>query len=175
MNRRPTYEKGVRRVLPLAAGVALSLCVLGPLEAQDVPADTSRAELEAVLRRLETGERLRIQLLSGRTRDGRLAEVVPSGIVVASDGGSAVSTHEIERLWSRGNHAGIGALVGGGAGLLTGAVFGAHLGDFACADIPSEDCTLELALALGGIGAAGGAGLGALVGLLIPRWDRRWP
>lgn len=175
MNRNATYEKSVRRVLPLAAVVGLSLCFLVPLEAQDDPADTSRAELEAVLRRLETGERLRIQLLSGRTRNGRLAEVTPNGVTMGNDGRRAVSTHEIERLWTRGNHAGIGALVGGGSGLLAGAVFGAQLGDFACADIPSEDCSLELALALGGIGAAGGAGLGALVGLLIPRWDRRWP
>jgi len=42
-----------------------------------------------------------------------------------------------------------------------------------CAE--SSCTTLGLAAAVGGIGAAGGAGVGALVGLAIPSWKLRFP
>lgn len=47
-------------------------------------------------------------------------------------------------------------------------------GELASSEV-SGDNTLEGALLIGGLGATGGAGLGAVVGLLIPRWVRRWP
>lgn len=158
--------------------VLVSILVLGAsgaLRAQDVAAETSKTELVNVLRTLEPGERLRVELSTGGRQEGRMAGGLPDSLAVRDGVDVAVPVEEIERIWTRDDHLLEGVLVGGGVGLLAGAVFGAWIGDFACAEIPGEDCTFELALAVGGIGAAGGAGLGAVVGLLIPGWNQRWP
>jgi ABC-type branched-subunit amino acid transport system permease subunit len=47
------------------------------------------------------------------------------------------------------------------------------ISEVTCAE--SSCTTLGLVAALGGLGAASGAVLGALVGLAIPRWRLRFP
>jgi hypothetical protein len=54
-----------------------------------------------------------------------------------------------------------------------GATYGALISDVTCAE--SSCTTLGLAAAVGGIGAAGGAAVGALVGLAVPSWKLRFP
>ncbi|MEJ2343120.1 MAG: hypothetical protein P8Y10_13080 [Gemmatimonadales bacterium] len=65
------------------------------------------------------------------------------------------------------------AVIGGVGGLVIGATYGALISDVTCAE--SSCTTLGLAAAVGGIGAAGGAAVGALVGLAVPSWKLRFP
>ena len=87
--------------------------------------------------------------------------------------GVSMPSAEIGRLWTRGRSTAQGALIGGGAGLVLGAVYGALISEVTCAE--SSCTTLGLVAAAGGLGAANGAALGALVGLVIPRWRLRFP
>ncbi len=52
-------------------------------------------------------------------------------------------------------------------------LYGAAISEVTCAE--SSCTTLGLMAAVGGLGAAGGAAVGALVGLAIPRWKQRFP
>ena len=159
------------RVLRLALAAALAW--LPTAARAQAPSGDGPA---TVLQRLEAGQRLRVELAE-RRHEGRLVGFHADSVVIGSGAAGAyvtVPVGELGRLWTRGNSAGTGALVGGGAGLLVGGLFGAWLGTFACSET-SEDCALEGALAVGGLGLAGGAGVGALVGLVIPRWVQRWP
>lgn len=117
--------------------------------------------------RLETGvPALRLEGRYGGTDDGKLALRTDEGVVHTRLG-------EIDRLWTRGRSTAKGALIGGAAGLVIGATYGALISGVACAE---TSCTaLGLAAAGGGIGVAGGAAIGALVGLALPAWKLRFP
>jgi len=137
------------------------------------PPDPQR--LQAVLEQIAPDQRLRLEAgtpglrLEGRyagTADARLALVTDGGVVHARLG-------EIDRLWTRGRSTAKGALIGGVGGLVIGATYGALISGVTCAE--SSCTTLGLAAAVGGIGAAGGAAVGALVGLAIPSWKLRFP
>ncbi len=131
--------------------------------------------LEAVLEQLSPDQHLRLEAGAPRVRfEGRYAGTADARLALATDGG-VVHTRlaEIDRLWTRGRSTAKGALIGGVAGLVIGATYGALLSGVTCAE--SSCTTLGLAAAVGGIGAAGGAAVGALVGLAIPSWKLRFP
>lgn len=154
------------------------LAQIGRLGAQtNEGPDTSpeQKRLRAVIDLITPDQRLRLQAgapgirLEGRyagTADDRLALLTDVGVVDTRLG-------EISRLWTRGRSTAKGALIGGVGGLVIGATYGALISGVTCAE--SSCTTLGLAAAVGGIGAAGGAAVGALVGLAIPSWKLRFP
>jgi hypothetical protein len=131
--------------------------------------------LEAVLQRLHSDQLIRLEVgAPGLRLEGRYAGTADARLsLLTHDGIARTRLGEIDQLWTQGRSTAKGALIGGVAGLVIGAVYGALISEVTCAE---SSCTaLGLAAAFGGIGAAGGAGVGALVGLAIPSWKLRFP
>ena len=76
----------------------------------------------------------------------------------------------IDTLWTRGNAGMTGAIVGGLVLGTLGAVLGAAYPE------ESTDATRGEVMPFAvGVGLAGGALLGGLIGLAIPKWHRQYP
>ena len=103
--------------------------------------------------------------------EGRLLERSSDMVVLSAETEPLrVPATTIDTLWTRGSAVKTGAIVGALTGLALGVVAGATCNDW------SEDCPTDTAvLALGGIGLGGGALLGSLLGLAIPKWHRQYP
>ena len=160
---------------PLLAAVSVLIPTVLPGQTPEGSREAGGARLQAVLEQLVPDQRLRIETGDGEAtvEGGYLG--MEGGSLLLKTGASSVSMRraEIGRLWTRGRSTAQGALIGGGAGLILGAVYGALISEVTCAE--SSCTTLGLAAAAGGLGAASGAALGALVGLAIPRWRQRFP
>jgi hypothetical protein len=83
-----------------------------------------------------------------------------------------IQATSIDTLWTRGNSAKQGAIIGSIAGALAGVALGLQYG---ATTTEHDFSTGQAVLLLGGIGAAGGGLLGTLFGLGLPRWTRRFP
>lgn len=169
-----TRARWAASVLPAMVSMLVQVGWMGA-QTNEPPGAPESLRLEGVLEQISPDQRLRLEAgapgvrLEGRyagTTDGRLALVTDGGVVHTRLG-------EIDRLWTRGRSTAKGALIGGVAGLVIGATYGALISGVTCAE--SSCTTLGLAAAVGGIGAAGGAAVGALVGLAIPSWKLRFP
>jgi hypothetical protein len=103
--------------------------------------------------------------------EGRLLERSSDMVVLSGEAEPLrVPATTIDTLWTRGSAVKTGAIVGALTGLALGVVAGATCNDW------SDDCPTDTAvLALGGIGLGGGALLGSLLGLAIPKWHRQYP
>ena len=114
--------------------------------------------------------RLKVSHVAGRY-EGRLLQRGPDHLVLSADTQPLrVAATTIDTLWSRGNAGVTGAIVGG---LVLGTL-GAALG--AAYPEESTDATRGEVMPLAiGVGLAGGAVLGGLIGLAIPKWHRRYP
>lgn len=108
--------------------------------------------------------------VAGR-HEGRLLQRSPDHLVLSAEPEPLrVAASTIDTLWTRGNAGLTGAIVGGVALGTLGALL------VLASDDPGEDFTTGGAmLFVGGIGLAGGAVLGGLTGLLIPKWHRQYP
>jgi hypothetical protein len=103
-------------------------------------------------------------------REGRVLERSSTELVLSSDAQPVrVSAATVDTLWTRGNHAFVGGLVGaialGGLGLAAGFSSG----------FEENAGSAGTVLATTGIGAAAGFFLGAVLGAAAPRWHRRYP
>jgi hypothetical protein len=118
--------------------------------------------------------RLQVPHVAGRY-EGRLLQRGPDHVVLSADPEPLrIAATTIDTLWTRGNAGKTGAIVGG---LVLGTL-GAVLGAAYCESIKDTepDCNTGAAtLYLGGIGLAGGALLGGLIGLAVPKWHRQYP
>ena len=104
--------------------------------------------------------------------EGRLLERSSDLVVLSADAEPLrVPATTIDTLWTRGTAVKTGAIVGALTGLALGVVAGATCNDWGEGDCPTDTA----ALALGGIGLGGGALLGSLFGLAIPKWHRQYP
>jgi hypothetical protein len=108
--------------------------------------------------------------VAGR-HEGRLLQRSPDHLVLSAEPEPLrVAASTIDTLWTRGNAGLTGAIVGGVALGTLGALL------VLASDDPGEDFTTGGAmLFVGGIGLAGGAVLGGLTGLFIPKWHRQYP
>lgn len=108
--------------------------------------------------------------VAGR-HEGRLLQRSPDHLVLSAEPEPLrVAATTIDTLWTRGNAGLTGAIVGGVALGTLGALLAL------ASDDPGEDFTTGGAmLFVGGIGLAGGAVLGGLTGLFIPKWHRQYP
>lgn len=155
------------------------LCVLtigaAPLAAQPAGIEESELRRRSALESLTPRQRIRIEVPVEGRLEGPYLGLRDDRFRLRAEGTElTLPVDQVRRLWVRGNRAGTGALVGGVIGIVTGAALGGALGEFACAET-SESCGLELGLIGGLVLGAGGAGLGALVGLAIPSWPQRYP
>jgi hypothetical protein len=116
--------------------------------------------------------RLKVPHVAGRS-EGRLLERTSDHLVLSADPQPLqVPATTIDTLWTRGNAGVTGAIVGG---LVLGTL-GAALGAAYAGETTENDFTSGQAmLFVGGIGLAGGAVLGGLTGLFIPKWHRQYP
>jgi hypothetical protein len=116
--------------------------------------------------------RLAVPHVAGRY-EGRLLQRSPDHLVLSAEPEPLrVAATTIDTLWTRGNASLTGALVGA---LILGTA-GAVLGAVAVEQGTGEDLqTGEAMLFVGGIGLAGGALLGGLIGLATHKWHRQYP
>ena len=81
---------------------------------------------------------------------------------------------DVDVLWVQRNRIKRGAIIGGITGGVLGAAFGLAVRQIAC---ETDACVEDNAplLLFGGLGAAGGAGLGALIGNAVKYWKQVYP
>jgi hypothetical protein len=106
--------------------------------------------------------------------EGRLLERSSDQLVLSAEPEPLwVPATTIDTLWTRGNAVKTGAIVGAVILGTLGTAFAAA----GCEDIKNtENCNTGTAMLLGGgIGLAGGALLGGITGVAIPKWHRRYP
>jgi hypothetical protein len=149
-----------------------------PIQTPPLLSATSDAPLQTPrLPRLEVGDPLRVVREKGAQQaklEGRLLEWSARSITMEVSSikpPEQVPVSEILELSVVKRSPGYGALVGTGAGILLGTFAGLSICGYFEGSVGSDDqCELNaLTSALGG--AVLGAGVGALLGLTIPRWE----
>ena len=158
-----------RTVFAASLLIVAALPVASPAQA---PGGTDGPR-QAAFQTLQDSQWVRLAEPGLGRQQGRLLERSSTELVLSPrDRPIRVPAVSIDTLWTRKSSVKQGAIVGGVLGVLTGAGMGLLLSGM------SDDqdfSTGQLVLGMGGIGAAGGGLLGALVGLAIPRWHRRYP
>jgi hypothetical protein len=114
--------------------------------------------------------RLHVPHVAGRY-EGRLLGRGPDHVVLSAEPEPLrIAATTIDTLWTRGNAGVTGAIVGGLVLGTLGAVLGAAYPE------ESTDATRGEVMPFAvGVGLAGGALLGGLIGLAIPKWHRQYP
>jgi hypothetical protein len=180
----------VRSVAARVGYLAIALLIsssISPPSIRAEPSDTDStlrppddSMLQFLARRIPEGRTVRVVLHSG-TRVFRASMFTPAGIAMArSSPGAADSVptllpwRDVERIDVRVGSSRRGAIVGGVALGLFGAVIG---GAIASDPFFSSGGGSDIAAiaALTAIGVAGGAGAGALIGWPIPHWKHVYP
>jgi hypothetical protein len=133
------------------------------------PALGAQGSLEAVLQRLRPGQMVRVRTVQQGRMEGRLFVLQDNTLRLQRRGSPDVPVANIDSLWVQGHALATGAIVGGAAG---GLVLGI-LASRACAD--TSDCSGVEVPASVGVGLAGGALVGILVGRGVTRWKLRYP
>ncbi|EAU63741.1 hypothetical protein STIAU_0845 [Stigmatella aurantiaca DW4/3-1] len=135
--------------------------------AADAPSKVSHA-LEKAL-----GKPLRVAGEAGFV-EGRLLET--SAQFLTLDAGVSESRRaqfqlsSVRELYVRGRHAGTGAVIGAVPGFLAGIILGTYVCSFA--EYSATASCLPLGVLAGVGGGLVAAGLGAIIGSLIPSWDK---
>ena len=143
---------------------------LGTAQTQGGPRLDS--DQQHVFQTLEDSQWVRLAGPGLGRREGRVLHHSPTEIVPSpTPQPLRVPATSVDTLWTRGNSGVHGALVGGVVLGVLGAVVGATIGEKGGDDYNPG----FYALVLGGGGTVGGALLGGLVGLTLPRWHRRHP
>ncbi|WP_224247824.1 hypothetical protein [Hyalangium gracile] len=120
---------------------------------------------------VKPGERLRVETTQGQTASGELVSLMPGALSLQASPEQVLTIllRDVQELETRKRAPGHGALVGGGAGAVSGGLLLALL----C--VAFAEGGDDTGLACGGVGAliggAIGAGIGAVVGLAVPRWS----
>ena len=118
--------------------------------------------------------RLTVPHVAGRY-EGRLLQRGPDHLVLSAEPEPLrIAATTIDTLWTRGNAGVTGAIVGGLVLGTLGAAAWGRVGRGVRSTEPDVDKG-EAMLIGGGVGLAGGALLGGLIGLAIPKWHRQYP
>jgi hypothetical protein len=137
-------------------------------------------ERQAAFNRLADSQwvRLHVPHVAGRY-EGQLLQRGPYHVVLSAEPKPLrVAATTIDTLWTRGNSGKTGAIVGAVVLGTLGAVVGAAYAAERNKDDYGTEPDIEaggLMLVTGGVGLAGGAVLGGLIGLAIPKWHRQYP
>ena len=127
-------------------------------------------------KRVAAQSRIRVRLHSGTTFSLRNAAVDGARLIGQPDDTDSLvgyQVEELEHVWRRGSAASTGLLIGGGLGLIGGAIAGVALADWCLfGSCPPASGGDRLKAAAGG-GLVGAAAIG-LVGALIAAPMKRW-
>lgn len=135
-----------------------------PLTAQQV------TEQQTAFESLADSQWVRLAVPDVGRHEGRLLERNSDQLVLSAEPQPLkVPATMIDTLWTRGNAVKTGAIVGALTGLALGVATG--LTDPGGEEISKGDAVLIL----GGIGLGGGALVGSLIGVAIPKWHRKYP
>ena len=156
--------------------LAIALLLRPDCSALAQDADSLRTSREDVAAGLRTGDLVRVLRTGGAQIQGVLTEYEwPELHLSLGAEPAVVLLPEIEALWVRGPAAKQGALIGALTGVVVGGAMGLFVGEVIC-DTPDCQASTPGAIAtFGAVGAALGAGGGVLVGLVVRRWDARFP
>lgn len=138
-------------------------------------APTPRDRQESVAE-IQMGQRLRVSTVLGQQREGVFVGYEPPDLQITA--GTALTTiplADVERLWVRGRGTKTGAVIGTLAGTVIGAAWGLFIGEVICGGPDCQANTAHAVLVFGLVGGGGGAALGALIGLAVPKWHQRFP
>jgi hypothetical protein len=118
--------------------------------------------------------RLKVPHVAGRY-EGRLLQRGPDHLVLSAEPEPLrIAATTIDTLWTRGNAGKTGAIVGavvlGTLGVVLAAAYAADV-----QDTEHDFQTGEAIVVAGGVGLAGGALLGGLIGLATHKWHRQYP
>jgi hypothetical protein len=129
-------------------------------------------ELQTAFESLADSQWIRLAIPDVGRHEGRLLERSSDSVVLSAEAKPLrVPATTVDTLWTRGTAVKTGAIVGALTGLALGVVAGATCNEWGEGDCPTDTAML----ALGGIGLGGGALLGGLFGLAIPKWHRQYP
>jgi hypothetical protein len=149
------------------AVVALIIGCMGTtVSAVAEPATGEALRREAVWR-LRPGDRVRLAGRGVGLREGRLARV--SAAELRLEDGTVVPVDALDAVWRHGHAVKAGAITGGVALGVLGALTLGALGNAVC-EYECEGQGLALGATGLAVGGAMGAGVGGLVGALIPKW-----
>ncbi len=157
-----------RYVLLLAT---LVVCAPSQALAQGYPTDSARF---AAIAAFSPGRRVRLSVHGDGRTEGTFLNTDGGTIILGVQEQRRFPRRAVDSAWVRGNAARTGALVGGVTG-------GLLLGSFAAAvnsgpECENTSCVPGRAFFEGAfIGAVLGGVAGALVGVVIPKWHRRFP
>ena len=156
-------------ILSVALGWVLLWTVLLAIPAA-LPAQDS---LPAPLARLKPGQRIRVLTVDGARLEARIAGLTSEPAAVRLDAtDSLVPLTAIDSLWQRRTRAGTGAWVGAAALGVPSVIF---WGWFCNAVSEGTGCDAwNVVAGLSLAGAAVGAGVGALIGSGVVRWELRY-
>jgi hypothetical protein len=130
-------------------------------------------ERQTAFESLADSQWIRLAVPDVGRHEGRLLERSSELVVLSAEPEPLrVPATTVDTLWTRGNAAKTGAIVGA---VILGTL-GTALGAWAGAESTDHDFQTGEAMLLGGaVGLFGGAVLGGLTGLAIPKWHRRYP
>lgn len=146
---------------------------LAALAVSCLPSATdAQQRVKTVLTEMPRDARLEITAPGLWLSDVTLLDVGPDSVRVESHGATVpVAFTEIETLAVREGRGALGAVMGGGSGLLAGGLFGLMLNSFGCRDPGACGADDRRGALVGGLL---GAGVGAAVGYWIGSGSVRW-
>ena len=113
--------------------------------------------------------------MRGTEMTGRLIALTAGVATLSTESGNrTASLASLDSIWVRGRATKTGAIIGGVAGLVIGAVFVGVAVDALC-EVDCDTAGLEGALVGGALGLGTGGLVGAGIGALIPKWRLRFP
>ncbi len=156
--------------IPFFATVFSASIAWAPLSTATAQQITER---QTAFESLADSQWVRLTIPDVGRHEGRLLERSSDLLVLSADPQPLqVPATTIDTLWIRGTAVKTGAIVGA---VILGAL-GTALGAWAGAASTDHDFqTGQAILAGGGVGLLGGALLGSVTGLAIPKWHRRYP
>lgn len=138
-----------------------------------LPAQSTPAGRDSAVAKLKTGQQIRLSAEGMARLVGRAGVSASDTLDFAQDDMvRRIPVLAIDTLWIRGRATSTGLIIGGIVGSAAGLLAAAY-GAASC----EYDCSatgLEYA-GVAALGAAAGAGVGALIGSAFPRWKRRFP